>query len=605
MIESIVVLGGGSAANTRNARAMIRCIPFGVALSIFCGCHKSPSVPNSRSEALPAPWFDDITERSGLNFMHDVGPVGNYFMPESVGSGLALIDYDNDGRLDLYFVQNAGADAASRNQLFHQQADGRFADVSAGSGLDVAGRGMGVAVGDVNNDGWSDVLVTEFTTVRLFLNETNGHFREVTGDSGLDNPFWAVSAAFFDFDRDGWLDIVVANYVPYDPGRHCVDERGQPEFCGPKTFPPGSISKLFRNRGEERRAPERPDGQAPTRVPMFEDVTARSGLGTAPGPALAVACADFDGDGWADIFIANDGEANRLWINRHDGTFKDEAITRGLAFNGMGAAQGNMGIALADVNGDNECDLFVTHLIEETHALWLQGPRGLFQDRTAALGMARPRWHGTGFGTVAEDFNNDGAPDVAIVNGAVRRNKLNQPDARTISAVGAFWAPYAERNQLFVNDGKGVFRDVSQENDPFCGTARVARGLAAGDLDNDGAIDLVVSNIGNPARIYRNVVPQRGHWLLVRAIDPALGGRDAYGAQVTVEAMSRRWSRWCNPGSSYASSNDPRAHFGLGKVDRVDGIEVLWPDGIAEKFPASAVDRMITLRKGAGKLIAP
>ena len=573
---------------------------FALGCVLLTGCRKTgPSEPPlARPAALP--WFEDATERLALDFRHVPGGAENYFMPANVGSGLALLDYDNDGRLDLYFVQNAGADSESRNQLYHQESDGRFKNVSAGSGLDVTGRGMGVAVGDVNNDGWSDVLVTEFSAARLFLNQTGGRFREITGEAGLDNPFWAISASFLDYDRDGWLDLVIGNYVAYDPGRRCVDERGQPEFCGPKTFEPGTISKLFRNRGAANADPA--DRKSPV---SFEDVTVASGLGTIPGPALGVVCADFDGDWWTDIFIANDGEANRLWINGRNGTFKDEAIARGVAFNGMGAAQGNMGIALADVTADNAFDLFVTHLIEETHALWVQGPRGLFQDRTAALGMARPRWHGTGFGTVAEDFDDDGAVDVAIVNGAVRRNKLHQPDARTIAAVGPFWAPYAERNQVFANDGKGQFRDISEENDPFSGTARVGRGLAAGDLDNDGAVDLVVSNIAHPARIYRNVSPKRGHWLLLRATDPALGGRDAYGAQITVEGGGRRWSRWCNPGSSYASSNDPRAHFGLGSIDRVDGIEVLWPDGIAEKFPASPVDQVLTLRKGEGKMITP
>lgn len=570
------------------------------------GCRKTVPASAGASNPAAAPWFEDATEKMALDFRHDPGAAESYFMPANVGSGLALLDYDNDGRLDLYLVQNAGADSASPNQLYHQEPDGRFRNVSAGSGLDVTGRGMGVAVGDVNNDGWCDVLVTEFAAARLFLNESGSRFREVTREAGLDNPFWAISASFLDYDRDGWLDLVIGNYVAYDPGRRCVDERGQPEFCGPKTFQPGTVSKLFRNRGAAAATPAaRENGAGLARLASFEDVTVQSGLGAAPGPALGVVCADFDGDGWTDIFVANDGEANRLWINGRNGTFKDEAMARGLAFNGMGAAQGNMGIALGDVNGDNEFDLFVTHLIEETHALWVQGPRGLFQDRTAALGMARPRWHGTGFGTVAEDFDNDGAPDVAIVNGAVRRNKLTQPDARTIAAVGPFWAPYAERNQVFANDGKGQFRDSSEENESFCGTARVGRGLAAGDFNNDGGIDLVVSNIANPARLYRNVAQHRGHWLLVRAIDPALGGRDAYGARITVEAAGRRWSRWCNPGSSYASSNDPRAHFGLGNADRLDVIAVLWPDGSMEGFPAPPVDRLITLRKGEGKVIAP
>jgi hypothetical protein len=552
----------------------------------FFGCresrHKSEISAGDRS-----PWFEDASESLGVEFVHDPGPVDHYFMPANIGSGVALLDYNNDGRLDIYLVQNAGSESSSRNAIFRQETDGRFTDVSKGSGLDVTGRGMGVAVGDVDNDGWSDLVLTEFNAVRLFRNEGNGTFREVSG-AGLDNPFWAVSASFLDYDRDGWLDLVVANYLPYDPTRVCLDESGQEDFCGPSTFPRGTVSKLFHNRGTEPGA-------------RFEDVTVHSGMGDARGSALGVACADFDGDSWPDIFVANDGEPNRLWINQRTGSFNDEALGRGVAVSGMGRTQGNMGVAIADLNGDGLLDLFVTHLVEETHGLWGQSPRGLFQDRTPASGLARPLWRGTGFGTVAEDFDNDGASDIAVTNGAVRRNKLNQPDPNTIAANGAFWAAYAERNQLFANEGQGNFRDISAENVAFCSTPRVGRGLACGDLDNDGGIDLVVSNIGGKARIYRNVVPHRGMWLNIRTIDPALGGRDAYGAIVTVFAGGRKQTRWCNPGTSYASSNDPRAHFGLGTASQADAIEVAWPDGTVERFPGGATNRFVVLRKGEGE----
>jgi hypothetical protein len=517
--------------------------------------------------------------------------VDHYFMPANIGSGVALFDYNNDGRLDIYLVQNAGKVSSSRNALFRQEPDGRFTDVSKQSGLDATGWGMGVAVGDVDNDGWSDVVLTEFNAVRLFHNEGSGAFREVS-DSGLDNPFWAVSASFVDYDRDGWLDLVVANYLPYDPTRVCLDESGKQDFCGPSTFPRGTVTKLFHNRGAEPGA-------------RFEDVTIRSGMGDARGSALGVVCADFDGDGWQDILVANDGEPNRLWINQRSGTFKDEALGRGIAVNGLGRTQGNMGVAIADLNGDGLLDVFVTHLIEENNGLWVQSPRGLFQDRTPGSGLARTLWHGTGFGAVAQDLNNDGAPDLAVANGAVRRNKMNQPEANTIAENGTFWAAYAERNQLLANDGQGNFRDISGENLPFCGTARVGRGLVYGDLDNDGGLDLVVSNIGGKARIYRNAVPNRGTWLTVRLVDPALGGRDIYGAVVTVIAAGRTQTRWCNPGTSYASSNDPRAHFGLGTAQQFEAIDVTWPDGIVERFPGGAAERFVVLRKGEGGKRAP
>ena len=578
-----------SCAQVKKRRAVFCCA---FVFAAFTACDRPDLVPKIERTATEPPWFEDVTTTSGVHFQHDVGPVGSYFMPENLGSGLAVFDYDNDGRLDLYFVQNAGAQSTSRNQLYHQEPDGRFIDVSGGSGLDVAGRGMGVAVGDVNNDGWPDVLVTEYATVRLFLNDGGKKFREVTSDCGLVNPLWAISACFLDYDRDGWLDLVVGNYLAYDPNRPCLNEAAEPDYCGPKSFP-GTVTKLFHNRGAQQ------DG-----IARFEDVTISSGLGALSGPALGVVCADFNGDRWIDLFVANDSAPNRLWINLQNHTFKDEAITRGVAFNALGQAQGNMGIAIADVNGDLAFDFFVTHLIEETHGLWMQGPRGLFQERTGASGLAQPRWHGTGFGTVLEDFNNDGAPDAAIVNGGVRRNTLQQPDAKTIAAVGPFWAPYAERNQLFENDGHGLFRDISTDNEPFSGTARVSRGLAWADLDNDGGVDLVVSSIANPARVFRNVVPGRGNWLLVRAIDPALGGRDAYGAEITIEAGGRSWRRWCNPGSSYASSNEPRAHFGLGSTASLDAIEVLWPDGTAERFTGGDANRMVVLRKGEGTVKA-
>jgi hypothetical protein len=311
---------------------------------------------------------------------------------------------------------------------------------------------------------------------------------------------------------------------------------------------------------------------------------------------LGVVCADFDGDRWPDLFIANDGKPNHLWINRHDGTFREEAVLRGVAYNAMGRAEANMGVALGDVDGDGLFDVFVTHLTEETHTLWAQGPRGVFQDRTVALGLASPRGRGTGFGTVLADFDHDGAPDLAVANGRVKRATLPGSDAR--SAVrDPFWEPYAEPNQLLVNDG-GRFQTLAPENPSFC-APRVSRGLACADLDDDGDLDLLVTTVAGPALLFRNVAPKRGHWLLVRAVDPALR-RDAYGAEVTVRAGGRRWQGWVNPGSSYLCSNDSRTHFGLGPSARVDGIDVVWPDGSAETFPGGPADRVIVVRKGEG-----
>jgi hypothetical protein len=261
----------------------------------------------------------------------------------------------------------------------------------------------------------------------------------------------------------------------------------------------------------------------------------------------------------------------------------------------MGQAQAGMGIALGDVNDDGLFDLFVTHLTDETNTLWMQGPRGQFRDRTAASALAMTAERGTGFGTVLADFDQDGVLDLAVVNGRVYSALQSaNPD------LGPFWGRYAERNRLWAGKGGGRFQDVSAANGPFCATAAVSRGLACGDVDGDGALDLLVTTVAGPARLYRNMAPNRGHWLLVRALDPALR-RDAYGAEITVEAGERRWKRWLNPCSGYLCSNDPRAHFGLGQAERVDAIEVLWPDGARERFPGRAPDQAVVLRKGEGQ----
>lgn len=538
------------------------------------------SEPETAPEPDVPPWFQEMSQSIGLDFRHDAGPLpaGRYFLPQIVGSGAGLLDYDNDGRLDIYLVQNGGPQSSSRNRLFHQECDGRFTDVSAGSGLDVAGHGMGVAVGDVDNDGWPDVLLTEYGGIRLFHNRGNGKFTDITRSAGLDNPLWGTSACMIDYDRDGWLDLVVVNYVDYDPTKVCGD---RPDYCHPRNFS-GAVTRLYRNRGSF--------------PPSFTDVTLMAGLGQ-PGPGLGVLAADFDGDGWPDILVANDSRPNHLWINQRNGTFKEEAAPRGLAYNTLGQAQANMGIACGDVDGNGLFSVFITHLTEETNTLWRQHPRGLFRDCTAAAGVAASRWRGTGFGTVLADFDNDGALDLAVANGRVARSTV--PSNASAQEAGRFWGRYAERNQLFAGDGKGSFRDLSPQQPAFCGQAGVSRALAVGDLDNDGGLDLLATTVAGPARLFRNVVPSRGHWLMVRALDPARK-RDAYGAEITVTAGGRSRRSWINPGYSFLSSNDPRAHFGLGSAEAVESIEVLWPDGVRERFAGSPADRVVVLHKGEG-----
>jgi hypothetical protein len=435
--------------------------------------------------------------------------------------------------------------------------------------------------------------VSQYGGGRLFRNRgrgPDGHWRgfeEVTRSAGVEQPRWGTSCCFVDYNKDGWLDLVVVNYVDYDPSQPCGPASGQPDYCHPSVFH-GTATRLFRNRGRG------PDG----RWRGFEDVTGPAGLAGLRGPGLGVVCADFNGDGWPDILVANDSKANHLWINQKGDTFTEEAVLRGLAYNVLGHAQANMGVALGDVHGDRLLDVFITHLTDETHTLWRHAPRGRFRDRTAATGLAATRWRGTGFGTILADFDHDGALDIAVVNGRVASGPSAAPE------LGSFWSRYAERNQLFANEGKGRFRDVSPANRAFCGTPNVARGLAWGVLNKEGAVDLVVTTVAGSARLYRNVAPQRGHWLLVRALDPALK-RDAYGARVTVKAGKRTWVGLVNPGQSYLSSGDPRVHFGLGPARQVDEVRVDWPDGLTEVFPATPVDRLLTLHRGRGRKVRP
>jgi len=545
---------------------------------VTLGCRQGPVAVAQ----TPPPWFEDVTDALAVDFTHDPGPVdGTYFMPQSMGSGAALFDFDNDGKLDIYLVHNAGPKSHSKNRLFQQQPDGRFKDVSAGSGLDFAGHCMGVAIGDVNNDGLPDVYVSEYAGGRLFLNRGGGRFEEVK-ESGIDKQIWGTAVSFLDYDRDGWLDLVIVNYVALDPTYPCTTPAGGGrDYCHPDNFKPAA-ARLYRNRGCDK------DG----RWLGFEDRTEFAGLAAVPGPGLGVLCVDFNGDGWPDIFVANDSKPNHLWINNKNGKFTEEAVLRGIAFDTAGRAQANMGTAWGDIDASGLSCVFVTHLNNEYHGLWKQKPRGRFQESAATAGLTKIGWRGTGFGTGFADFDNDGALDLAIVNGKV---------FRTGAPTKSHWDAYAERNQVFANNGAGVFRDISESNPALCGKPNVARGLALGDLNNDGGLDLLVTTIGGKARILRNVAAKRGHWLTVRAFDPALK-RDAIGAQIRVSAGARRYHGVVQPSQSYLCSHDPRVHFGLGAVDRVDGIEVQWPDGTTESFECPGADRNLEVQRGKGQL---
>jgi len=557
-----------------------------------CGCGQNlANDSNAERSSAPAvaptihspPWFDDATQQSGVTFHQTAHRPSPFFMPALTGGGIAVGDFDNDARLDIYLLNSASPQGEETNRFFRQTEDGRFEDATAGSGLDLHGYCQGVAAGDVNNDGALDVVVTEYGAARLLLGDGAGHFRDVSEEAGIDNASWGTSTAFLDFDRDGWLDLVIANYLEYDPDKPCKSTAGQDDFCGPASFP-GTPPRLFRNL----------TGAGPSMGDVrFEDVTGASGLGSHASAGLGLWCADFDGDRWPDIFVANDGVPNSLFINRRDGTFHEEATLRGIALNRMGLAEANMGVAVGDADGDGLFDVFVTHLADESHRLWKQSPQGLFTDATTEARLSSVR--GTGFGTMFADFDHDGDVDLAIANGRVMR-EAGTPPAATPEH---FWTPYHELNAALENLGEGRFRDASHANPALCGTHGVYRGMACGDWDNDGDLDLVVSQLDGPPLLLRNVAAKSGHWLTVRTLDPSLR-RDAYGAVVTVEAGGRRWVRWVNPSGSYACSNDPRAHFGLGETSEASSIRVIWPDGIAEMFPAASVDQHLVLRRGEG-----
>jgi hypothetical protein len=539
-------------------------------------------------------WFEEITDKVGLNFVHDPGgDLEKCSMYQNMGSGCAIADLDGDGLPDLILLTNAGPRSQSTNKLFRQKKDGTFEDVTVGSGLDFAGWNMGIAIGDVNNDGKPDILITQVHGVKLLLNKGNMKFEDVAAEAGLIDLQWGASAAFLDYDRDGWLDVFIANYVNYDPSIHCATPGGYPDYCAPSGFP-GTASKLFRNRGRELSKDTNP------RKPRvaFEDTTVKSHIGEKPGPGLGVTVADFDGDGWPDIFVANDGAPNHLWINKRDGTFVEEGLLRGAARTAMGQTYAGMGVALGDVENRGLLDLYVTHLPHETNTLWRQEPRGRFRDVTSDWGLSSTHWRGTGFGTLMGDFDNDGWLDIAVVNGRISR----ETSARKKPGLTAHWEPYGERNQLLANSQGKKFRDISWNNPAFCSYYTVARGLACGDLRGDGSLALLVNAIGEKARLFKNVVPNRGHWVEIRAFDPLLN-RDAIGAEIVARTGSVRRMRVIGSGDSYLSASPLLAHFGLGSVDKIDEYEVAWPDGIKERFSGGDVDKRIELRKGAGTLL--
>ena len=532
----------------------------------------------------PAQWLVDVTDSVGLTFVHESGGNGSFVLPEVMGAGVGLFDADGDGDLDLYCTNGhaepdqAGRSPLSRNRLYRQEADGSFTDVSAASGLDDGGYGMGLAVGDIDNDGDVDLYLTNYGPDRLYRNRGDGTFEDITDAAGIDVPGWSCSAAFFDYDRDGFLDLYVTQYVEHDATRKCFDKAGRPDYCGPLAFPPVS-DVLLRNAG---------DG-------TFEDVSARIGIETVRGAGLGVAAADLSGNGWSDLYVANDAYANNLWVNRGTAPFTDAARMMGAAYNFMGQAEAGMGVVAADMDNDATLDLFVTHLDMETNTLYRRDAYGGFADATGPSGLGGPSMRRTGFGVGAVDLELDGDLDLLVANGRVTRGEA-QPSIEMPPP----WDLFAEPNDAFLNDGGGTFGPHAGALADFTDPVEITRGLATGDIDNDGDIDVLIGNVQWPARLYRNEAPRSGGWLIVDAVDPALR-RAAIGAVVEIRTGNRRQLRLISRCGSYNSSRDPRAHFGLGDASRVDAILVTWPGGGRERFAGVDADPVLVLERGTGE----
>ncbi len=538
------------------------------------------------SRAQPIANFVDIAEKAGLTMSEIFGGVDSKkYIIETTGTGVAIFDYDNDGWPDIFIVngttlESAKAGTGPTNHLYHNNHDGTFTDVTAKSGLAASGWGQGVCVGDYDNDGWEDLYITYYGKNHLYHND-HGVFTDVTDKAGVggSGKAWGSGCAFVDYDRDGKLDLVVANYVDFDlstapaPGdRPSCIWKGAPVMCGPRGLTPAK-NILYHNRG---------DG-------TFEDVTTKAHIDQTNGHyALSISTLDYDDDGWPDIFIACDSTASILYHNNRDGTFTDVAVVAGAAFNEDGRAQAGMGSTVADYDGDGRLDIFKTNFSDDTSTLLHNDKAGTFTDVTTAAGLGLNTKY-LGWGTMFFDFDNDGWPDLLLVNGHV------YPEVDKYHLGSDFQEP----RLLYHNNGDGTFTDISDSAGTGITTPSSSRGLAVGDLWNDGRMSAVISNMNARPSLLENQIKYANHWIAFKTVGTN-SNRDGIGARIRVKAGKRLLVDEVRSGSSYVSNSDMRVHFGLGKETKLDSVEVRWPSGLTERFDNLSVDQINTVKEGSG-----
>ena len=534
--------------------------------------------------------FIDIAEKAGLTAVNIFGGVDTKkYIIETTGTGVAIFDYDNDGWPDIFVVNGTTLEGfpsaqAPTNHLYHNNHDQTFTDVTAKAGLLATGWGQGVCTGDYDNDGWEDLYVTYFGKNRLYHND-HGVFSEVAEKAGVagSGKAWGSGCAFVDYNRDGRLDLIVANYVNFNlsttpvpgQGSSCV-WKGVPVMCGPRGLP-SAKNILYENRA---------DG-------TFTDVTTKAHIDQTNGHyGMSVSTFDFDDDGWPDVYIACDSAPSILYRNNHDGTFTDVAITSGVAFNEDGREQAGMGTTIADYNGDGRPDIFKTNFSDDTPTLYRNDGEGLFSDVTFAAGLGLHTQY-LGWGTMFFDFDNDGWPDLILANGHV------YPEVDKFH----LGSGYKEPRLLYHNNGNATFTDISATAGPGISAASSARGLAVGDLWNDGQLSVVINNVYEKPSLLVNRARSGNHWIEFKTMG-SRSNRDGIGAKITVKAGKRTLVDEVRSGSSYISQNDLRVHFGLGTAANVDAVQVRWPSGLVEHFDNLPVDAIHTLKEGSGVAVA-